>query len=135
MVSVLTWISIYLFSLPGPAESVRIYYETMNAGNFSEHVGGKLYSHTPLGLSYFPRELRIVPKTYVLNFPCCTNPMMLKGYLRWAHTIGNVVFDSKHTKGGHFAAHEVPEALVGDLRKMFGRGGPAFGVVKGKDGY
>jgi len=35
-----------------------------------------------------------------------------------------------HDKGGHFAAWEQPEALVGDLRKMFGKGGPAHGVVR-----
>jgi hypothetical protein len=41
----------------------------------------------------------------------------------------------RHDKGGHFAAHEVPELLVDDLRKMFGKGGPAFGVVSGNKGY
>jgi hypothetical protein len=46
-----------------------------------------------------------------------------------------VVFEGVHEHGGHFAAHEQPEALVGDLRKMFGRGGGAYGVVKGKSGY
>jgi hypothetical protein len=45
------------------------------------------------------------------------------------------VFSAEHDKGGHFAQHEVPEALVGDLRRMFGRGGPAFGVVPGQTGY
>ena len=54
---------------------------------------------------------------------------------RWARTLGNVVSESTHTKGGHFAAHEEPEALAGDLRKMFGIGGPAFGVVTGKSGF
>lgn len=46
-----------------------------------------------------------------------------------------MVFESKHEKGGHFAAHEVPELLVSDLRKMFGRGSVAYGVVPGKSGY
>ena len=45
------------------------------------------------------------------------------------------MFESEHESGGHFAAHEKPEALVGDLRKMFGKGGPAYGVVSGKNGY
>ena len=45
------------------------------------------------------------------------------------------MFESDHEAGGHFAAHEVPEALVADLRKMYGKGGPAFKVVPGKDGY
>jgi hypothetical protein len=46
-----------------------------------------------------------------------------------------LVFESEHDSGGHFAAHEKPEELVGDLRKMFGKSGPAFGVVPGKVGY
>lgn len=45
------------------------------------------------------------------------------------------VYQSEHGKGGHFAAWEMPEAIVGDLRNMFGRGGPCFGIVEGKDGY
>lgn len=46
------------------------------------------------------------------------------------------MFSSEHRRGGHFAAFEQPELLAGDLRKMFGRGGPAFGVVPGgKTGY
>lgn len=49
--------------------------------------------------------------------------------------MGNVVFDAEHDSGGHFPAYEAPAALVGDLRKMFGKGGPAFGVVNGKNGY
>jgi hypothetical protein len=40
-----------------------------------------------------------------------------------------------HESGGHFAAYEKPEELVDDVRTMFGRGGPAFDVVKGKSGY
>ena len=47
----------------------------------------------------------------------------------------NLVFYERHDRGGHFAAHEVPELLAGDLRKMFGKGGPAYGVIEGKDGY
>ena len=53
---------------------------------------------------------------------------------RWCR-VPNLVFESDHERGGHFASHEKPEELVGDLRKMFGKGGPAFGVVKGKPGY
>jgi hypothetical protein len=47
----------------------------------------------------------------------------------------NVVFASEHAHGGHFAAHEQPLELASDVRKMFGKGGPAYGVVPGKDGY
>ena len=54
---------------------------------------------------------------------------------RWSHTIGKLVFESEHAKGGHFAAFEHPNELAGDLRKMFGKGGPAYGVIPGKNGY
>lgn len=47
----------------------------------------------------------------------------------------NVVFESEHDVGGHFAAYEQPEALVDDLRRMFGKGGPAAGVVQRHDGF
>lgn len=71
---------------------------------------------TPLGVSFFPKEIYHPPRDFV-------------------RTLGNVVFESVHSKGGHFAAYEQPENLVNDLKKMFGRGGAAFGVVKGANGY
>lgn len=54
--------------------------------------------------------------------------------IRWLKA-PNVICESEHTNGGHFAAHEVPELLVGDLRKMFGKSGPAAGIVPGQNGY
>ena len=45
------------------------------------------------------------------------------------------MFESEHDAGGHFAAYEKPEALADDLRRMFGKGGPAASVVPGKDGF
>jgi len=112
---VLSWVSMYWFSRAGPAASVRIYYETqMSTPNgFTESARPKV----PVGLSYFPKE--------IIGFPKC-----------WTSLIGNVVHSSDHTSGGHFAAFEKPEELVGDLRAMFGKdGGRAFGVVSGRNGY
>ncbi|KAJ3534885.1 hypothetical protein NMY22_g6724 [Coprinellus aureogranulatus] len=106
---VLTWISIYWFSKAGPTASLRIYYEKRVSGWKSQPTD------IPMGFSYFPRELFRVPA-------------------RWLKA-PNLVFESEHTSGGHFAAHEKPHLLVGDLRRMFGKGGPAFGVVSGKTGY
>ncbi|EMD39696.1 hypothetical protein CERSUDRAFT_81075 [Gelatoporia subvermispora B] len=111
---VLTWISIYWFSRAGPAASVRIYCETQRAGDW-EHTM-TLWSRIPLGLSFFPKELVVIPRL-------------------WARTIGNVVSETEHEHGGHFAAHEKPQELVTDVRKMFVKNGPAYGVVSGKDGY
>lgn len=109
---VLNWVSIYWFSRAGPTASARIYYEASVKGDYMV----PLWTPVPMGISFFPKELRHYPRT-------------------WTRTIGNVVFESEQDKGGHFAAHEQPEALAGDLRKMFGSGGPAFGVVSGKNGY
>ncbi|KAF9260263.1 alpha/beta-hydrolase [Marasmius fiardii PR-910] len=110
---ILTWISIYWFSRAGPAASVRIYYERAQKEGFAV---APPKTTAPYGASFFPKELTPVP-------------------LSWLSASKNVVFHARHEKGGHFAAYEVPELLVGDLRKMFGKGGPAYGVVSGKDGY
>ncbi|PPR05380.1 hypothetical protein CVT24_007994 [Panaeolus cyanescens] len=110
---VLTWVSIYWFSRAGPAASLRIYYEVVkgNPSLFTE------MEHTTIsmGYSYFPREIISLPR-------------------RWLRA-SNLVFESEHDQGGHFAAHEKPNELVGDLRSMFKKGGPAFGVVPSKNGY
>jgi hypothetical protein len=54
---------------------------------------------------------------------------------RFLRAESNVVFESEHDVGGHFAAYEQPEALVDDLKRMFGKGGPAAGVVPRHDGF
>jgi hypothetical protein len=46
-----------------------------------------------------------------------------------------VVYEAFNTSGGHFYATEKPELLARDLRIMFGKGGGAYKVVKGKSGY
>ncbi|KAI0060465.1 alpha/beta-hydrolase [Artomyces pyxidatus] len=110
---VLTWLSIYWFSRAGPAASLRIYYELARTGEF----GGKLpVASIPIGVSYFPKEIVLAPHT-------------------WIRATGNVVFEARHPSGGHFAAHEKPEFLVGDVRAMFGKGGPVAGIVPGHSGY
>ncbi|KAE9407979.1 alpha/beta-hydrolase [Gymnopus androsaceus JB14] len=109
---VLTWVSMYWFARSGPGAASRIYYETEDNGDNDTWTSSTI----PMGASFFPKELRYSPRAHIIS---------------WA----NLVFESEHTSGGHFAAHEKPELLVKDLRKMFGRGGVAFGVVTGKDGY
>ncbi|TRM57249.1 Alpha/Beta hydrolase protein [Schizophyllum amplum] len=112
---VLTWVSIYWFSRAGPTASLRIYYEVFNKGQEDTRPPSKA-SPIPLGFSIFPGEIMGSPKL-------------------WRDRLGNVVFEEKHEKGGHFAAYEVPELLAGDLHKMFGKDGPAYGAVEGSDGY
>ena len=53
----------------------------------------------------------------------------------WAHSLGPITFVGEHKSGGHFAAFENPEGIVGDMRLMFGKGGGAFGVVENRHGY
>ncbi|KAL8756328.1 MAG: hypothetical protein Q9184_004537 [Pyrenodesmia sp. 2 TL-2023] len=113
---ILTWVSIYWHSTAGPAASLRIYYESAKDEQLKWGRTEHYIPRVPLGLSHFPLELTVVPKT-------------------WARTMGPVVFESEKDHGGHFAAHECPDELVGDLRKMFGKGGGAAGVVEGKSGY
>ena len=67
-------------------------------------------------VAFNPRELVVVPAT-------------------WARTLGPVVYESHNESGGHFMAIEKPEWLARDLNAMFGKGGGAFGVVEGKNGY
>jgi hypothetical protein len=69
-----------------------------------------------LYIAYNPRELSVYPKT-------------------WCRTLGPVVYEADNDSGGHFYATEKPGLLVRDLNKMFGKGGGAYGVVKGKNGY
>ncbi|ESK86351.1 epoxide hydrolase 1 [Moniliophthora roreri MCA 2997] len=111
---ILTWVSLYYFSRAGPAASLRIYYEATKAGDRT--VPPKKKPTIPMGASYFPKELRRAPRPWTMN-------------------VGNLKFESEHTSGGHFAAHEKPSELVDDLRKMFGKGGVGFGVISGKNGY
>ncbi|KAF9479934.1 alpha/beta-hydrolase [Pholiota conissans] len=111
---VLTWVSIYWFSRAGSAASLRIYYEVQH--DSPEIFRSDQGTAIPMGFSFFPKEIVRLPR-------------------KWVKT-RNLVFESvEHESGGHFAAHEKPELLVGDVRKMFGKSGPAYGVVPGKTGY
>jgi hypothetical protein len=132
--SVLTWVSIYWFSRAGPAASIRIYYETAHAEKSPRFPK----TSVPVGLSFFPKELVHFPRVCVPTIPssglflCWTNEGCESSLLR---AQAKIVFESEHKVGGHFAAYEQPEALVSDLRKMFGKSGPAAGVVLGSSGY
>jgi pimeloyl-ACP methyl ester carboxylesterase len=111
----LDWISIYWFSTAGPGASVAIYHEAETEIN----KGGGGYwdwQPAPLGITQFPRDIVGMPSAAL-------------------RLLGNVVFERWANKGGHFAAWEVPGELIKDLRAMFRKGGAAYGVVEGRDGY
>ncbi|KZS94108.1 alpha/beta-hydrolase [Sistotremastrum niveocremeum HHB9708] len=112
---ILNWISIYWFSKAGPAASLRIYYEDART-NPVENKKLTPLNFVPIGFSSFPKEIYCVSKTT-------------------RRLIGNLVYETTHDSGGHFAAYENPEALAHDLRTFYGTGGKAFGVVKNCSGY
>jgi hypothetical protein len=101
-------VSIYLFSTAGPAASAWIYYEASHPPT-KKHL--EYNPHVKLGLSYFPKGLLVWPRCY-------------------GRSLGPVVFETVHKDGGHFAAHERPELLVADVRKMFGKGGGASEIAR-----
>ncbi|KAI1326299.1 microsomal epoxide hydrolase [Xylariaceae sp. FL0255] len=119
-----TWVSIYWFSEAGPRSAHQLYYETRRN---EEEIWRKAkqdqgilvssgddlqaYQNVKVGLSRFPRDVVVLPT-------------------HWGHALGNVVFEKDHEKGGHFAAWECPDLLMGDLRAMFGSKGGARGVIK-----
>ncbi|KAF2199229.1 alpha/beta-hydrolase [Delitschia confertaspora ATCC 74209] len=116
---ILSWVSIYWFSTAGPNAHCRIYYEALH--NPTEELPTKesvekWIPKVKLGLAYFPKELTVVPRT-------------------WGQTLGPVVYESENEKGGHFAAWERPDIIAKDLKRMFGKRGPCYGIVEGKNGY
>ncbi|CDM27473.1 hypothetical protein CBS147339_5315 [Penicillium roqueforti] len=116
---ILTWISIYWFSTAGPAASVRIYYEAFHAEVVKGTSYKDLIAYVPrvkLAIAHLPREISVIP---------CS----------WATGLGPVVQQNEHPRGGHFAAWEVPEFIVHDLRAMFSKNGPCYGIVPDKNGY
>ncbi|RYC58542.1 hypothetical protein CHU98_g7683 [Xylaria longipes] len=123
---VCTWISIYWFSTAGPRLSLQLYYEIMHAKDpavlkekeaegiwASDADDIVAWQDVKVGLAHFPRDVLALP-----------------GY--WGHGLGHIVYDKNHERGGHFAAWEHPDAIVGDLRAMFGPNGGAEGSVKTK---
>ena len=77
--------------------SARLYYETQKSGRFGA-PGERI--EIPTGCAIFPKEIARPPR-------------------RWAERHYNVVHWSEQPQGGHFAALEEPELLVGDVREFF----------------
>ena len=88
--------NVMLYWLTGTAgSSARTYYENMHAGSW-----GKAPSPTPTGVAVFAQDVAI---------------------RRYAEQGNNVTHWSEFDGGGHFAAMEVPDLLVGDVRAFFRR--------------
>jgi pimeloyl-ACP methyl ester carboxylesterase len=78
--------------------SMRLYYETLHP----DHAVAQPVPTVPLGHSAFPAEIYRLPRSWAeARFPT----------LRWWRTV---------ERGGHFAALEVPDLFVRELRDFFG---------------
>jgi hypothetical protein len=113
---ILTWVCIYRFSRAGADAPQHQYYESYKRPGLSTEQYIKQYYDVPLGISLFPRE--------IVQLPVAWNP-----------TLGPVVFERLHDRGGHFAAWENPGAIVADLREMFGKEGGAYKCIAECSGY
>ncbi|KAI9368063.1 Alpha/Beta hydrolase protein [Aspergillus egyptiacus] len=113
---ILTWVSIYVFSAAGPAASTRIYYEASEEGSLYETLSKPAPPGVKIAVAQFKEEL--------MKYP-----------LSWTGLLGDVVRATEFSRGGHFAAWEVPEILADDLREFLGKNGPCYGVVTGRDGF
>jgi pimeloyl-ACP methyl ester carboxylesterase len=87
--------NVMLYWLPGTAaSSARLYWESFRDRNPPS-------VSVPTGCSSFPQE--------ILRIPRRAAEIQFTDLRRW----------DEHDRGGHFAALEQPEALVGDLRELF----------------
>jgi len=77
--------------------STRLYYETRQAGR-SALPGG--FIGVPTGIANFPAEITRMPRA-------------------WVEAAYNVVHWTEPPRGGHFAAMEVPDLFVDDVRAFF----------------
>jgi pimeloyl-ACP methyl ester carboxylesterase len=89
--------NVTLYWLTATAGSAaRLYYEAARSGSW----GPPATSAVPTGVAVFPREIAPAIR-------------------RFAELSNNIVHWSEFDHGGHFAAMEVPDLLVGDVRDFF----------------
>jgi pimeloyl-ACP methyl ester carboxylesterase len=85
---------VMLYWLTGTANSsARMYYENMHASNWNQQPGV-----TPTGVAVFAEDVAI---------------------RRYGERGNNITHWSEFERGGHFAAMEAPDLLVGDVREFF----------------
>jgi pimeloyl-ACP methyl ester carboxylesterase len=92
----LTHVSIFWFTATA-GSSAREYYEDAKSGAGYREVRNE----TPTGVSVFPYDFRSVRA--------------------FAERSNNIVHWSQFDRGGHFAASDAPDLLIGDLRTFFRR--------------
>lgn len=62
----LAWVSIYHFSVTGPAASLRIYYEVSQGSRADINRTVGYVPKVPLGVSWFPKDLCVMPRARIL---------------------------------------------------------------------
>lgn len=87
----LTNVMLYWLTRTG-ASSAHLYYESMHSGNWPTPTA------VPTGVAVFAEDVAI---------------------RRYAEQGNNIVHWSEFDRGGHFAAMEAPDLLVGDVRAFF----------------
>lgn len=90
----LTHASIYWFTATG-GSAANIYYEDAKSGSGYREV----QNDTPTGVAVFPHDYRSVRS--------------------FAERSNTIVHWTEMPRGGHFAAHDAPGLLVGDIRAFF----------------
>jgi pimeloyl-ACP methyl ester carboxylesterase len=86
--------NVMLYWLTGTANSsARLYYENTHAGFAGQQPGT-----TPTGVAVFAEDVAI---------------------RRYAERANHIVHWTEFDRGGHFAAMEAPDLLVGDVRAFF----------------
>jgi pimeloyl-ACP methyl ester carboxylesterase len=83
-----------------PTSSARIYFERQFYNPEVAHR--RAMGRTPVGVALFPKELNVPPR-------------------KWVERSYNLVHFTEMPRGGHFAALESPDLLVGDVREFFGK--------------
>ena len=92
----LTHVTLYWMTRTA-ASSSRVYYEDAKSGTGYREVKNS----TPTGVAVFPGNFRSIRKL--------------------AERTNNIVHWSQFDRGGHFAAMDAPDLLIGDLRAFFRR--------------
>ncbi|EGR46208.1 uncharacterized protein TRIREDRAFT_66859 [Trichoderma reesei QM6a] len=98
---IITWSMMYY--IQGPYAGMRFYREVANDGALDGVDFGTIpWVKIPVAISQFPYDV-------AYRLP-----------LEWARRGGNVIKRNVHDHGGHFAAYEVPDLLLRDIREWFG---------------
>ncbi len=88
--------------------NVMLYWLTGTAGSSAQPYWESFHGGGPHGVGTVPTGVAVFPHDLFL-------PVR-----RFAETTENIVHWTEHDRGGHFAALEVPELLVADVRAFFG---------------